>query len=151
MFPVKSEPSETCDVGKDSQRIRLMDDNQEDISDTLQINAPYNWPDKSISKDISLTVAYVKNESASNALDYNTSNCNKNERIHVHHVFYINVNKMKKTDACTDNKSGQGTAEDNDIMLVSKESKYYHIKEHDIKPVTDTSQHSRVGKGTAID
>ena len=37
MFPVQSEPSDACDVGKDSQYIRFVDDNPR-ISDTSNTN-----------------------------------------------------------------------------------------------------------------
>ena len=58
MFPVKSEPLVTFNEGTDSQRIRFMDDNP-DISDTLNTDTSDNRSDKSFSKEMILTVAYV--------------------------------------------------------------------------------------------
>ena len=68
MFSIKREPSDGFDVGNDSQRIRLRDDNPH-ISDTLDMNKSENQPDKRLNEEMLLTVAYVENESASNGLD----------------------------------------------------------------------------------
>ena len=75
------EPSYGFDVGNDSQRIRLRDDNSH-ISDTLDVNTSDNWPDKSLSEEMLLTVAYVKNESTTNGLNLRTSNSEGNEGSH---------------------------------------------------------------------
>ena len=80
MFSIKSETSDTFDVGKDSQRIRCIDTNcSQHISDTLSINTSDNLPDKDLGEEMLLTVAYVKNKSTSNALDYHTSNSKGNK------------------------------------------------------------------------
>ena len=70
MFPVKSEPPDTFDVSKDSQRIRVTDDNPH-IKDTSNINTLDNWSDKNQSEGMLLTIAYVGKESISNALELN--------------------------------------------------------------------------------
>ena len=54
MLPVKSEQCDSLDVGKDSQHIRCLDDNQ-------HTHTSDNRPDKSLSYEMLLTVACVKN------------------------------------------------------------------------------------------
>ena len=81
MFTVKSEPSDKVDVGKDSQRIRCMDDNPY-INGYSDVNTSDNRPDKNHSEEMLLTVAYVKHESMSNTLDFNSSNCKGNKGIY---------------------------------------------------------------------
>ena len=85
MLPVKSKTSETFDAGKDSQRIRLMDENPY-ISATLNISTSGNQHDKILNEEMLFTVAYVKNESTSNALGYNSSDSIENEGVYGHHL-----------------------------------------------------------------
>ena len=95
MFPVKSEPPDTYDVSKDSQRIRPTDDNPH-ISDTSNINTD-NFPDKNHSEEMFLTIAYVGNESISNSLDINNWNSKGNKDIHGQHLIDIShINTEKK-------------------------------------------------------
>ena len=108
MFPVKSEPSDTLDVGKDSQRISLMDDTLY-INGASDINTSDNRPDKNHSEEMLLTVAYVKNESMSNTLDFNSSNCKGNKGIHEKHEVDMSAIKPEKKGACNDNTSGDIT------------------------------------------
>ena len=42
------------------------------ISDTFNVNTSENRHDKILSEEMLLTIAYVKNESTWNALDYNS-------------------------------------------------------------------------------
>ena len=105
MFSIKREPSDTVAVGEDSQRIRLMDDNSH-ISNTLNINTSDNLADKSLRDEILLTVAYVKNESTSNAFDSNASNTKGNEDIYRQRLLDINDVTTDKMEACIDNTSG---------------------------------------------
>ena len=107
MFPVKSEPSDTYGVGKDSQPTRCMEDNQ-DISDILNTDASDNWLNKSLSDEMLLTMAYVKIESALNNLDYNTLNTKGNKCIHGQRT-EIYIIKSEETEACSDNTSGDIT------------------------------------------
>ena len=150
MFPVKSEPSDTFDVGKDSQRIISMDDNQ-NISDTLNTNTSDNQSDKSINDEMFLTVAYVKNERTSHALDYNASYCKRNECIHGQQVTDINVIKSEKTDVCTDITSGDVTDDEPTTIHVEEESEHYNIKGNDISHMTGIWQYYRVGESNTID
>ena len=150
MFPVKSEPSDTFDVGKDSQRIISMDDNQ-NISDTLNTNTSDNQSDKSINDEMFLTVAYVKNERTSHASDYNASYCKRNECIHGQQVTDINVIKSEKTDVCTDITSGDVTDDEPTTIHVEEESEHYNIKGNDISHMTGIWQYYRVGESNTID
>ena len=110
MFPVKSEPSDTLDVGKDSQRIRLMDENPH-INDYLNINTSDKLAGTSPSEEMLLTVAYFKNESISNTFDFNSSNCKGKKGIHEKHEIDISAIKTEKKGACSDNTSGDITEE----------------------------------------
>ena len=147
MFPVKTEPSDTFDVGKDSQRIRCIDDNQ----NTFNTDASGNRPDKSIDEEMLLTVAYVKNESTSHAFDYNTSNSKGNECILGQHPTNINVINTGKIEACSDNTSRDVSDGEHGTMHVKEESQHYHIKDQDIHHMTDISMHERIGESDAID
>ena len=143
MFPVKREPSDTFDVGKDSQHSRCIDDHPH-INDTLNTDTSDNRPHKSLSDDMLLTVAYVKNESTSHVFNYSTSNSKGNECIDGEQLTDINIIKTDKTEVCSDNTSGEVIDDDNETMHVKEEPQYYHIKEH----VTDISQHDCVkGEG----
>ena len=62
MFSIKREPSDSIDVGKDSQRIRLMDDNPH-IDDTSDIDTSDKLANKYLRDEMLLTIAYVKEES----------------------------------------------------------------------------------------
>ena len=150
MFPVKSETSDTFDVGKDSHRIRLMDDNPH-ISNILNINTSENRHDKKLCEEMLLTVAYVKNENVSNSLDYNTSDSKGNEVIYGQNLTDINVIKTERTEAytCNYNTSGDVNDDEHDTMHVKQELQHYHV-EHNIHLVTDTSQHDRVDMSDTI-
>ena len=150
MFPVKSEPSDTFVVGKDSQPTICFDDNQ-DISDTLHSDSSDNRPVKILSDEMLLTVAYVKNGSTSHAFDYNTSNSNENECIHEQQLNDINVIKTEKTDACSDNTSGGVTGEEHMTMQVKEESEHFHIQDHDIHHEADIPPYDKVGEMDTID
>ena len=151
MFPVKSETSDTFDVGKDSQHIRCMDNNPH-ISDTLNSNTSENQHDKKLSEEMLLSVAYVKNENVSNALDYNTSDSKGNEVIYGQNLTDIYVIKTEKTEACNYNTSGDVTDDEfeHDTMHVKQELQHYHVEEHNIQHVTDISQHDRVDRSDTI-
>ena len=149
MFPVKREPCDTFDVGKDSQRIRLEDGNPH-ISDTSDINTSDNRPDKCLHKNMFLTVAYVKNESTLNALDYNTSNSKENKDIHGPQLKATNLIKREMEEACTDNTSEAINDEDIFKIHVKEESEHCRMKEDIIHHVTDISQHDRVGMSDTI-
>ena len=138
MFPLKREPADTFDVGKDSQHSRCIDDHTH-ISDTLNTDTSDNRPDKSLSDEMLLTVAYVKNERTSHAIAFNTSNSKGNECIDGQQLTDINVIKTEQTEACSDKKSWEVIDVDNDTMHVKEEPQHYHIEEH----VTDISQHDR--------
>ena len=150
MFPVKSEPSDTFDVGKESQRIRCMDNNP-GSGDTLNSGISDNRPDKNLSDDMLLIVAYVKNESISNAPDYNDSSSKRNIDSYGQHFMDINDIKTEKTEACTLHTSGGVTEEEDCTIHVKEESQNNHIKEHDINHMTDISQQDRVSVRDAID
>ena len=106
MFPVKSEPSDTFDVGNDSQPNRCIDDNQ-DIIDTLHSDTSDNRPNKSLDDEMMLTVAYLKNESTSHAFEYNISHSKGNESLCINgqQLTDINVVKTEKIEAYSDNTS----------------------------------------------
>ena len=123
MFSIKSEPSD--DVGKDSQRVRLMDDNPH-ISDTLDVNTSGNWLEKSISKDIS------QNDKVGDAEHNTIKECD------IHHV--TDISQHYKVED-----------EERDTMHVKEESQNFRIKEHNIHHMTDISQHHRVGESDSID
>ena len=150
MFPVKSEPSDTVDVGKDSQCIRLTDDNP-DISDTLNTNTSEHRHDKSLSEEMLLTVAYVKNESTSSALDYYNSNSIGSKEIHGQHSIDINVVNTEKTGACSNNNLRDVIDDENDGVHVKEEPQSHNFQEHDIHHVTDIVQYNRVGESDARD
>ena len=147
MYPVKSE---TSDVGNDSQRIRFKDDNSH-IGDTLNINISDNFPDKSLSEEKLLIIAYVKDENT-NAFDYNTTDCKGNEEFHEQQLIDIDAIKTEKTEACgyntswhrtkeaySDNTSWHRTEEQHKTIEVEEESEDYHVKEHDIHHVLGKS------------
>ena len=142
MFQIKSEPSDTLDVDKDSQRIRLMDDNP-NISDTFIINTSENRHDESLSEEMLLTSAYVKTKSTSNALDYNSSDSNRNESIHGEHFIDKRVIKTEKIEAYPDNTSGYVLDEENGPMQVKEGSQHYHVEEFGVGHMTDISPHGR--------
>ena len=145
MFPVKREPSDTVDLGTDSRRIRCMDNNPH-ISDTLNINTSDNWPDRCLSKDMVITVAYVKNKSTSNEFNYNTTDSKGNEEFNAQQLIDINDVKTEKTEVCIDNTPGDVTEEEHSTMMKTKEeSQIYLIEEHGIHYVQDISQLDRVG------
>ena len=150
MFPVKSEPSDTFEVGKDSQRIRCIDDNPH-ISDTLNTDTSDIRPYKSLGEKMLLTVAYVKNERTSHAFDYNTSNSKGNECIHGQQLTDINVIKTEKIEAYSDNTLRDVSDVEHCTMHVKEESQHYHIKDQDIHHMTDISMHERIGESDAID
>ena len=145
MFPIKCEPSDTSDVGNDPQPIRYMDDNP-NICDTSKTNTSDNRPDKSLSEGMLLTVAYVKNESTSNAQDFYDMNSEGNKEIHGEHLMDINVIKTEKTDTCSDNNSRDVIDDENVTVHVKEESQHPHFQEQDIHHVTDIAQYSRVGE-----
>ena len=162
MFPVKSEIADPFDVGKDSQHIRLKD-GYPHISDTVNVNTSENQYDKKLREEMLLTVAYVKNESASNASDYNTSDSTGNEVINGQNLTDINVIKNEKKEACNYNTSGDVTDiktekteaynydtsgdvtdDEHDTVHVKQEVQHYNVEEHNINLVPDISQHERV-------
>ena len=146
MFSIKSETSDTFDVDKDSHRIRCIETNRNlHISDTLSTNTSANLPDKDLSEEMLFTVAYVKNESTSNALDYHTSNSIGNTCMNDQHLADIDAIKTGKVEGCSSYKSGNVTEEEHTIIKVKDESQNYRIEEHDIHYVRDISQPDRVG------
>ena len=102
MFSIKSEQPDVFDVSNDSQHIRCMDDNPHS-SDTSNTNTLDNWRDISPGEKLSFTIAYVKNESTSNALNNNISDFKGNEVIHGQNLIGENVMKTEKIEACTEN------------------------------------------------
>ena len=150
MFPVKSEPSDTFDVGADSQRIRCIFDNQ-DIRDTINTDTSDNRPDKSLDEEMLLTVAYVKNESTPHAFDYNTSNSKENECIHGQQLTDINVVNTETTEAYSDNTPGDVTGEEDIKLQVKEESEHCHIQDHDIHHEADIPLYDKVGEMDTID
>ena len=141
MFPVKCEPPVTFNEGTYSQRIRCIDDNP-DISDTLNTDTSDIRPDKSLSDEILLSVAYVKNESTSHAFDYSSSSNSKgNECIHRQQLFDINVIKSEKTETCSDNTSGDVTDHEHVTMQAKEKYQHNHIIEDGNNHVTDISRH----------
>ena len=152
MFPVKSEPSETFDVGNDSQRSRCIDANQ-DIRDTLHSDTSDNWPNKSLDDKMLLTVAYVKNESTSHAFEYNIAHSKGNESLCINgqQLTDINVVITEKIEAYSDNINKDVSDGDHGTMHVKEESQHYHIKDQDIHNMTDISMHDRIGESDAID
>ena len=168
MFSIKSETSDTIDEGKDSQRIRCIDTNRNlHIGDTLSTNTSDNWPDKDLSEKMLFTVAYVKNESTSNALDYHPSNSKGNKCMNEQYLANIHAMKMEKVEGCSSNKPGNVTKEEHVMMNVKEDLQHNHTIEHDINHlsdtsqddrtieheyhhVADTSQHDRAGGNTAI-
>ena len=151
MFPVKSETSDTFDVGQDSQRIRCMDNNpQFSYMYTLNSNTSENQQDKKLSEEMLLTIAYVKNDSVSNALDYNTSDSKGNEVICGQSLTDINVIKNEKAEACNYNASGDVTDDEHGTMHLKQELQHYHVEEHNIQHVTNISQHDRVDGSDTI-
>ena len=149
MFPVKSEPSDIVYVGKDSQCIRFMDEHSF-TSDILNTNRSEKQSDKSLSEEMLLTVAYLKNESTSNALNYTHSHIKGNKDIYRRQLNDIDI-KREKTETCSDSTSGDATVEGHAMMQVHEESQHYNIREHDIHNVTDISQHYSACKSDAID
>ena len=143
MFLVKSEQSDTFDVGNDSQHIRCIDDNQ-DKSETLNTDTSDNRHDRSLSDEMSLTIAYVKNERTSNAFDCESSASKGNEFIRGQQLTDINVIKKEKTEACRNNTSGDVNDDEHDKMHDKEELRHYNVEEHNIHHVTDISQHDRV-------
>ena len=123
MFSIKSEPSD--DVGKDSQSIRLMDDNPH-ISDTLDVNPSGNWLEKSIIKDIS------QNDKVG---DEGKSTIKERD---IHHVTDISHHYRFED-------------EEEDTMHVKEESQNCRTEEHTIHHMTDISQDHKVGESDAID
>ena len=97
-----------------------------------------------------LTVAYVKNESVSNGLDYNTSDSKGNEVIYEQNLADITVIKTEKTEACNYNTSGDVTDDQHGTMHVKQELQHYHVEEHNIQHVTDISQHDSVDMSDTI-
>ena len=141
MFPVKSEPSDTFDVGYDLQRIMCMEDNPH-FSKNLNTKTSENRPATSLSNEMLLTVAYVKNESISNTFDCKTSG---HEGIHGQRLMDFNATTAEKTEVCTVNTSGNVTDEKQDTMHMKEESPHITILEnHDINHMTATSQHYRI-------
>ena len=61
MWSIKSEPSDTADVGNDSQNMRLVDEKTH-TNDPVNMNTSKRRPDGICSNELMLTVAYVKNE-----------------------------------------------------------------------------------------
>ena len=149
MFPVKSEPADTVDEGKDSPPTRCIDDNPH-ISDTSDINTSDKWTDTCLNKDMLITVAYVKNESTSDALDYNTSNPKGNKIIHGPQLIATNLIKTEMEEACSDNTLGATHDEEHCKIHVKEESEHCRIKEDIIHDVTDISQHDRVDMSDTI-
>ena len=123
MFSIKREPSDTVAVGKESQCIRLMDNNSH-ISDTLNINTSDNLADKSFRDEMLLTVAYVKNENTSNAFYSTASNTKGNEDIYRQQLIDINDVKTEKMEVCINNTSGGVTDDEHDTIHVREDSQY---------------------------
>ena len=144
MFPVKSEPSDTFYVGKDSQYIRLMEDNP-NPSDSLNTNTSEIRPDISLSEGVLLTVAYVKNESTSNVLDYYNLNSKGNKEGHGQHIMDINAIKTEKIEVCSENTSRDVIDDENVRVHVKEECQHHYFPEHDIHHVTDIAQYNKVG------
>ena len=148
MFQVKSEPSNAFDVGKDSQYIRLMDYNP-NPSDSLNTNTSDFRPDKSLSEGVLLNVAYVKNESTSNALDYYNLTSKGNKEGHGQHIMDINAIKTEKIEVCSENTSRDVIDDENVRVHVKEEPQHHYFQEHGIHHVTDNAQYNEVGvRGT---
>ena len=144
MFSIKNETSDTIDEGKDLQRIRCIDTNRTlHISDTLSTNTSDNLPDKDISEEMLFTVAYVKNESTSNSLDYHTSNSKGNKCMNEQYLGDIDAIKTEEVEGCGSNKPGNVTEEEHDMIKVKEDLQHNHMIEHDINHLSDTSQDGR--------
>ena len=120
-----------------------MDDNP-NVNDNLDTDTSDNWPDKNLSGEMLLTVAYVKNESKSNALDYYSLNSKGN--IRGQHFMDINGIKTERTDTCSENNSRDVNNDVNVKVHVKEESQHHYFQEHGIHHVTNIAQHIRVGE-----
>ena len=98
-----------------------------------------------------LTVAYVKNESTTNGLDFRTSNSEGNEGIDEQHLIAMADVKTERTEAYPDSTSGDVTDEEHDMMHMKQESEDYHFTGHAIRHMTDTSQLDRICESDAKD
>ena len=150
MFSVKSEPCGAFEVGTESQRTSVMDDNPR-VSDNLNINTSENQRDKSLSNEILMTVTYVKNESTSNTLNYATLNCKRNDNFYEQNLTDISVMKTEKKEVCTDNTSEDVTDHEHDTMQAKETSHLDCIKGTDINHMADISQHDKVGDIDIVD
>ena len=108
MCSIKSESFGVVDEGDDSQCIRQFDDNLH-VSDMFSVNTSTTRfrPDENLSKEMLLTVAHVKKEqNTSNELDYNTSSSKGYEGLRRQTFSAKNAIKTERTEACTNNTSG---------------------------------------------
>ena len=144
MFSIKSEPSDTVDVGRNSQSIGLMDSNPR-INDPINMDTSDDWPDKRHRKEIILTVAYIKTEPSTSASQYNTSNYEGN--LSIHEQSFI---KTEKKEEGTDVTSRHMTAEEIDTMYAKEKSQYDLIEDHEINYTTDLSQYNRIGNSDVL-
>ena len=149
MFPVKREPPDTFNVGNDSQRIRCMDDNPH-VGDILNINTSENKPDKNLSHEIMMTVAYVKNET-SDTLNYDTLNYKGNEGIHERNLTDISVMKTEGKEACTDNALRDVTNHEYDTIEAKETSQHYQMKGHDINHMVVILQPNKISDDVSVD
>ena len=158
MWSIKSEPSDMVDPGNDQQRIRHIDDNLR-IGDIFNVTTSTTRfrPDESLNKEMLLTVAYVKTEqSTSYDLDYNTSSSNRNEDPHGQNLIATTVIKTEKTEACTNNTSGNMVDAEADMKEILQHNLDInhgpHISQHDllgeidIHHRPDISQHDLIGE-----
>ena len=136
------------EVDTDSQS--TMDDNPH-ISDNLDINTSENQPDKNLSNEILMTVAYVKNESTSNTLSYDALNSKANEDCHERNVIEISVMKTEKKEGYTDSASGNVTNDEYTKMQAKETSQENRIKGHVINHMADISQHDKIGDSDTVD
>ena len=120
------------------------------ISHALDIYTSEIQPDKNLSNEIFMTVAYVKNESTSNMLNYDSLNSKGNEGCHERNLTDISVMNMEKKEACTDNTSGDVTDDEHGTVQAKETSQHYHIKGNNINHMPDISQHYKVGVSDAV-
>ena len=112
----------------------------------MNMDTQDNQPDKDDSKEIVLTVAYVKTEPSTSAFQYNTSNSEEKGSIHEQNLMDTNVITTAKKEECTNNTSEHMAGEELDMMNVKEKSLNVNIDDHDMQYTTDLSQYGKIGE-----
>ena len=143
MWSIKSETSDTADVGNNSQHINFVDKKTR-ADDPVNMNASKGQPDGILvrSNEMVLTISYVKNEQSAE-YEFQASSSEGNEGPHRQNLIATNAIKGESNEEFTNSSSGNVVDEESDTKEILKQDYVKGLDIH-VHHTADILQHGMV-------